>query len=165
MTKATCLIDGCEKQAQCRGWCPMHYQRWRIRGDVGSAEQERQKNVGACLVDGCDEPMRKRGWCAGHYAHWRRHGDVNAPFQYTWYGEEITYGHAHKRVRNARGAAAGHKCIDCGGPADEWSYDHTDADERYDDRGIAFSLDTSRYQPRCVRCHRIADGNPIAVRT
>lgn len=28
-----CSINGCEKKSLARGWCPMHYRRWRIGGD------------------------------------------------------------------------------------------------------------------------------------
>lgn len=28
----TCSIDGCEKMFYARGWCNMHYTRWRIHG-------------------------------------------------------------------------------------------------------------------------------------
>jgi hypothetical protein len=28
-----CAIEGCAKAARQRGWCPMHYQRWRHHGD------------------------------------------------------------------------------------------------------------------------------------
>ena len=37
MTDKTCSIEGCEKPAQARGWCAMHYQRWRKNGDPGTA--------------------------------------------------------------------------------------------------------------------------------
>lgn len=32
MTNRTCSFDGCEKPPTARGWCPMHYQRWRHTG-------------------------------------------------------------------------------------------------------------------------------------
>lgn len=28
-----CSVDGCEKPARTRGWCPNHYQNWRTKGD------------------------------------------------------------------------------------------------------------------------------------
>ena len=33
MAKSICSIDGCGKIVECRGWCPMHYQRWRKNGN------------------------------------------------------------------------------------------------------------------------------------
>lgn len=28
-----CSVEGCDKSLQARGWCSMHYYRWRIHGD------------------------------------------------------------------------------------------------------------------------------------
>lgn len=33
VAKPTCSVDGCERSARARGWCPMHYSRWRHHGD------------------------------------------------------------------------------------------------------------------------------------
>lgn len=33
MAKRTCSIDGCEKPHLARGWCSMHYERWKHHGD------------------------------------------------------------------------------------------------------------------------------------
>ena len=32
MSKPTCSIPECSKQAFCRGWCRRHYERWRVKG-------------------------------------------------------------------------------------------------------------------------------------
>lgn len=53
--------------------------------------------------------------------------------------------------------------------ARDWSYDHTDPDERYgrDREGAAlhpYSLDPARYQPRCRTCH-IAFDEPTCTPT
>lgn len=29
-----CTIDGCDKKAEKRTWCAMHYRRWRVHGDT-----------------------------------------------------------------------------------------------------------------------------------
>lgn len=33
MAKGTCTIPGCAKREQSRGWCTMHYTRWKRHGD------------------------------------------------------------------------------------------------------------------------------------
>lgn len=30
----TCSVEGCDKPTSIRGWCPMHYQRWRRNGSL-----------------------------------------------------------------------------------------------------------------------------------
>lgn len=29
-----CTVEGCDKPINCRGWCSMHYWRWRTHGDI-----------------------------------------------------------------------------------------------------------------------------------
>jgi hypothetical protein len=38
-----CDVAGCERPKQKRTWCELHYQRWRITGDVGSPDTLRVK--------------------------------------------------------------------------------------------------------------------------
>lgn len=35
----TCTVPGCGKQLKARGWCAMHYWRWKYRGDPNATEQ------------------------------------------------------------------------------------------------------------------------------
>lgn len=155
MNKPTriCSINGCEKPHLARGMCSMHYTRVRNHGDPH--KMLRSPNVGLCEVDGCGQPMRKRQWCATHYAQWKSTGETKL-LSHKW--GEGGYDSVHQQLRHKRGSAAEHTCVDCGGPAYEWSYSGSCPDELRDDRGVKFSRDLSRYAPRCIRCHRAFDG-------
>lgn len=77
MNDAACSIEDCEKQAHCRGWCPMHYQRWRRYGDTKTkrpAQNYLTRHIGvdACTVPGCDLLQRARGLCNPHWKRQRR---------------------------------------------------------------------------------------------
>ena len=56
----------------------------------------------------------------------------------------------HARMRKIRGRARDLPCVDCGGPAREWS-------QRRDTDG----LDPFDYDPRCPPCHRAYDGHKL----
>lgn len=78
-----CVVEGCEKPGNGgRGWCPMHYQRWRKNGDpmkVKSPQEKkvRARNIGVakCSIEGCEDLQKARGWCSLHWHRWRRLGD------------------------------------------------------------------------------------------
>jgi hypothetical protein len=76
----------------------------------------------------------------------------------------VGYGPAHERVRADRGEATDQACVDCGRPAAQWSYDHTDPDALQAPEG-RFSLDVARYVPRCVSCHKRVDLARLEGRT
>ena len=38
MGDRTCSVESCTRKHYARGWCQMHYERWRKAGDVGGAE-------------------------------------------------------------------------------------------------------------------------------
>lgn len=61
-----CSIHGCVKKARSRGWCPMHYQRWREHGDPMKGAATRWDGQ-ECSFDGCLRPVTAREYCAGHY--------------------------------------------------------------------------------------------------
>lgn len=67
----TCREPGCDRRHYARGWCEMHYRRWRRRGQTDDRPITR-----TCLVDGCEQPHDARGYCHGHYQRWSRNGDV-----------------------------------------------------------------------------------------
>lgn len=155
-SRPPCTIDGCEKVQVSRGLCAMHNYRARTVGDPhATASGRKNRPPSLCEVEGCEQPRRKFEWCAGHYAQWYRSGEVK-PFAYRW--GSGGYNSTHRRIVRVKGSAANHTCADCGQQAQEWSYIGGGADEEVDDRGLAFSRDASRYEPRCIPCHRRFDG-------
>lgn len=73
MSDGTCIIEGCDSKHVARGWCGMHYQRWRRHGDP-LAERIKPDPV-TCSVDGCEQTASKTKMCRMHYDRWREHGD------------------------------------------------------------------------------------------
>lgn len=72
-----CSIDGCCKERFARGWCQMHYRRWKTHGTVGGPKPERARYAPGtrCSVEDCAQPVSGRGWCGAHYANWYETGD------------------------------------------------------------------------------------------
>jgi len=64
---------------------------------------------------------------------------------------------AHKRITRSKGRAATHTCIDCEGPAAEWSYVHACPEEIFDLKLGAYCLHLDHYVARCRSCHRVYD--------
>ena len=72
-----CAVSDCDRTRCIRGWCSMHYQRWKRHGDpitiARSGPQRRQ-----CQVDNCDILGRSNGWCEPHWYRVSRYGDPEA---------------------------------------------------------------------------------------
>lgn len=172
-----CDIEGCDKWARSRTaeHCEMHYYRNYIYGDPGEAEERQRKRVGEqCVADGCTKPDIRKGYCSMHGTRLDRHGDANrvvppSERKYRrgerhprWVGDSPRYSALHMRLRKYRGPASSETCADCGGSADEWSYNYADPAERYEHVGgyvLAYSIDMSNYDPRCRMCHIRFDSN------
>lgn len=156
-----CDIDDCGRPTHSKGMCSAHSRRASRHGDP-LTPLVRKPNEGACSVDDCDQPMRKTGLCAGHYVMLARYGEIRE-WNYRW--GEGGYVPTHALLRRTRGRPETHACVDCGLTAREWSYDGGDPAEQIDpNRGCPFTRNFEYYSPRCVRCHRFYDENPIAMR-
>lgn len=105
--------------------------------------------------------MRKTGLCASHYSMKNRYGEIRE-WQYRW--GDGGYNPAHRSLQHIRGKARNYSCVDCGEQAEEWSYNGGDPDEITDGDGRRFTRNVAAYSPRCVRCHRFFDDNPISMR-
>lgn len=73
-----------------------------------------------------------------------------------------TYERAHHRVKAIRGVARDHRCVDCGGKAEHWSFNNNPEPSGFKDEDAKlypFSMNPSDYDPRCVKCHSKFDNN------
>lgn len=165
MEDPTCVVPDCSRKrrsARSRH-CEAHYYRLRRSG---SLDLKPRPVRGACTVDECGRIAATiGGMCGMHAQRVKKHGDPTvvlyvkgevADAHPSWRGADITYSGAHSRVRAARGAARGPRCVDCDAPAKHWSYSHDDPNELVSDEG-PYSADVEHYAPRCVSCHKTFD--------
>jgi len=172
----TCTILGCEKPGRTKSseLCKMHYHRRYRNGTTGeAAERKRKQRSQHCEVNDCAKPDTEGGMCSMHAARKRRHGDPlmvialqdrampSGEQHPSWVGSDIGYSGAHCRVKSMHGSASTFRCVDCGGQAKHWSYNHDDPNEliTYERtaNGIAYSDNPEHYSPRCVQCHKVFD--------
>ena len=122
------------------------------------------QNGKSCSLEGCTEKHHAHGYCGPHAYRFKTYGDPTAEGPGRKAGRNRLdvpgYAGVHKRLRRDVGPAKDRRCVDCGSPAEEWSYDGGCPDEAKADWGgsiLAYSPDLSRYSPRCRKCHRHMD--------
>jgi hypothetical protein len=70
-TVKTCREPGCDGEHKARGYCDLHYHRWRRNGHTRLIGRTRE----TCTVEGCTELQHSKGLCPTHRSRHRRHGD------------------------------------------------------------------------------------------
>jgi hypothetical protein len=73
-----CSVETCDRDAEARGWCHAHLQRWIRHGDVLADRPIGRRVNDACTVDDCRRPATKNSLCEAHNARVRKFGDVMA---------------------------------------------------------------------------------------
>ncbi len=68
MTDRTCSLDGCDRPHVARGWCGLHWRRWKKEGDPGEPYTRRIVGQKFCGLDSCDSPYVANGLCGKHLA-------------------------------------------------------------------------------------------------
>ena len=63
---AQCRFEGCERDAEKRGWCGTHYMQWyrnrqRLMAPIGSRMSRKR-----CQVSDCPKVAVKDGYCTRH---------------------------------------------------------------------------------------------------
>lgn len=69
-----CAVEGCQNPMAVRGWCNIHYTRWKRHGDPTFTLTPGRGKPLFCSIEGCDKPYEARGWCQMHYARWKKYG-------------------------------------------------------------------------------------------
>lgn len=73
-----CSVEGCDRPHYGRGWCQLHWGRWKRTGDPGADTPPQHKHPapadGLCTHDGCERPATARGLCIKHYKRMRKRG-------------------------------------------------------------------------------------------
>lgn len=110
-----CSIDGCDRAIRARGWCSLHYKRWRAHGTTDLIPKVRPPRV-ICRVEDCVGRGSYKGWCVKHYQRWLRLGQTDLPAKpspiehmlahvaitssgcWEWLGARSDTGYGHFRV-------------------------------------------------------------------
>lgn len=69
VSRRQCAVAGCERAYYCRGYCEVHYRRWKRNGSTELLERP-PHTPKPCSVDGCGRPVLARGKCSNHYKQW-----------------------------------------------------------------------------------------------
>jgi len=64
MEEKRCKIEGCKRPYRAKGYCNVHYRKWR-RGEL-----DKRPYYKTCGEEGCRAPMFRRGMCEKHYEAW-----------------------------------------------------------------------------------------------
>lgn len=88
MNKRTCTIDGCGSPSRTRGWCNMHYTRWRRHGDTrggGPAHYSTPEEAFAARTERRGECLIWTGAKGGNgYGHLQVNGRFTKAHRYAW---------------------------------------------------------------------------------
>ena len=66
-----CKIQTRDKQSRQRGYCPMHYSRWRV-GDRGERLERPSWPPLGCLIEDCTDVHEAHGYCRLHSRRWKQ---------------------------------------------------------------------------------------------
>lgn len=81
----TCGVEGCGRQHKARGYCKIHYERWRTVGNplAGGPIRKRGKRADGrvCKVEGCGCPFSAKGLCKPHYRRMKAGVPLDKPFR------------------------------------------------------------------------------------
>lgn len=63
-TKKACKIKDCKRPYKAKGYCNVHYKKWR------HGELDKKPRYRTCREENCKKPTHKGGLCEAHYSAW-----------------------------------------------------------------------------------------------
>ena len=92
-----CSVQECENPRYSKGYCRLHYYRWRRNGDalyIGKPGPPRR----ICNIDGCGNPRVANGLCDMHRKRKDRYGDPSAVQRIRGDDEARWWSHVERRA-------------------------------------------------------------------
>ena len=71
----------CDRAYYGKGYCNLHYNRWRNNGNPLTLKQVWKADTDTCKVDGCEFKYHAQGYCKTHYTRMYRYGSLELPNQ------------------------------------------------------------------------------------
>lgn len=90
-----CSVKSCDREAEGRGWCHAHLQRYLRLGDVMADTPVGRRRNGTCVASGCERPAVNVQLCRTHRNRLRKFGNVQAekPIRKTSPSGHISHGY------------------------------------------------------------------------
>lgn len=98
MWSMECSVDDCADPRYCKGYCRIHYVRWRRHGDpLQVAKRGPKPRQCDCNIPDCGAPSVGQGLCRKHYMRLKRHGDPLATSRIVGDDEARWWSHVDRR--------------------------------------------------------------------
>lgn len=72
--KKSCSVEGCKRKYDAKGFCHMHYNRWKRHGNPLIITKDMSKNK-SCKIVNCNKTYKGLGFCTKHYQRFKKWGD------------------------------------------------------------------------------------------
>lgn len=67
-----CFVNSCGNMVSFGKYCPGHYQRLYLYGELRIEIPVRNRAIKICCISNCGEIVSAKGLCARHYARWKK---------------------------------------------------------------------------------------------